>query len=170
MCLRSKEICYKFKLNATRVLCMMPECMDLLSNAVESNQNRRQKVFNRELYVCAGGLERLRRVLKSYNSIYLIVFHISIWGGLELCFGGLSPPKPRRGDGTESNARRKCFSCIALSQRPTAVEAGVHCICTLPSSSSSRSWSPPTWYKVVWCRHASKRIEMTWKSRINVKK
>jgi len=23
-----------------------------------------------------------------------IVFHISIWGGLVLCLGGLSPPKP----------------------------------------------------------------------------
>jgi len=28
------------------------------------------------------------------------VFHVSIWGGLELCFGGPSPPKPPRGDGT----------------------------------------------------------------------
>ena len=28
------------------------------------------------------------------------MFHISIWGGLELCLGGLSPPKPPRGDGT----------------------------------------------------------------------
>jgi len=22
------------------------------------------------------------------------VFHVSIWGGFELCFGGISPPKP----------------------------------------------------------------------------
>jgi len=29
-----------------------------------------------------------------------IVFLISIWGVLELCLGGLSPPKPPRGDGT----------------------------------------------------------------------
>jgi len=29
------------------------------------------------------------------------VLHISIWGGLKLCLGGLSPPKPPRGDGTE---------------------------------------------------------------------
>jgi len=29
-----------------------------------------------------------------------IVLYILIWGGLELCFGGLSPPKPPRGDWT----------------------------------------------------------------------
>jgi len=28
------------------------------------------------------------------------VFHVPIWGGLELCLGGLSPPKPPRSDGT----------------------------------------------------------------------
>jgi len=31
------------------------------------------------------------------------VFHISIWGDLELCLGGLSPPKSPRGDGTGSS-------------------------------------------------------------------
>jgi len=30
------------------------------------------------------------------------VLHISIWWGLELCFGGQSPPKPPRGVGTDS--------------------------------------------------------------------
>jgi len=29
------------------------------------------------------------------------VFHVSIWGGLELCLEGLSPPKPPLGDGTD---------------------------------------------------------------------
>jgi len=28
------------------------------------------------------------------------VFHISVWGGLDLCLAGLSPPKPPRGDWT----------------------------------------------------------------------
>jgi len=28
------------------------------------------------------------------------MFHILIWGGLKLRLGGLSPPKPPRGDGT----------------------------------------------------------------------
>jgi len=28
------------------------------------------------------------------------LFHISIWGGLELCFGGAKPTKAPRGDGT----------------------------------------------------------------------
>ena len=28
------------------------------------------------------------------------MFHISIWGDLELCLGGLSPPRPLCGDGT----------------------------------------------------------------------
>jgi len=32
------------------------------------------------------------------------VFHITIWGDLELCLGGLSPPKLSNGDGTESAA------------------------------------------------------------------
>jgi len=29
------------------------------------------------------------------------MFHISIWGGLELCLGEIIPPKPSFGDGTE---------------------------------------------------------------------
>jgi len=32
-----------------------------------------------------------------------IVLYNSIWGGLELCLGGLSPQKPPRGDGTAPN-------------------------------------------------------------------
>jgi len=30
------------------------------------------------------------------------VFPVSIWGGLELCLGGISPPKPPHGEGTEA--------------------------------------------------------------------
>jgi len=29
------------------------------------------------------------------------VFHVSIWGGLELCLGGAKPTKAPRGDGTD---------------------------------------------------------------------
>ena len=55
-------------------------------------QNRCQKAHKRRLYVCAGGLD----ILKSdKNSTYLQCFVIQFGrGGLELCFGGLSPPKP----------------------------------------------------------------------------
>ena len=60
--------------------------------------NRRQKVFNRGalrffggLCIYAGGLVILKIEKKLHWSI---VFHVSTWGGLELCLGGLSPPKP----------------------------------------------------------------------------
>jgi len=38
-------------------------------------------------------------------------FHMSIWGGLALCLGGLSPPKPPpRGDGTATGVPRNFYS------------------------------------------------------------
>jgi len=59
-------------------------------------QNRCQKVFNRGLCVsagwlcvCPGGLD----IEKLTKMQLIIVFHISIWRCLELCLGGLSPPK-----------------------------------------------------------------------------
>jgi len=36
---------------------------------------------------------------KPYRSISNL-FHVSIWGGLQLCLGWLRPQKPSRGDGT----------------------------------------------------------------------
>jgi len=55
------------------------------------------------------------------------VFHISIWGGLELCSGGLSQPKPPRGDGTELYRRLHAgnsrfvaslvFHCCAIKKK-----------------------------------------------------
>ena len=39
------------------------------------------------------------------NLNWFIVFHVSNWGGLELCLGGLSPQKPPRGDGTGVNCK-----------------------------------------------------------------
>jgi len=47
------------------------------------DQNRRQKVFNKGLFVCAGRLD----IIKLTKTL-LKVFHVSIWGGLELCLGG----------------------------------------------------------------------------------
>jgi len=41
--------------------------------------------------VCVGGRYILN--LKKSQLIYTVVFHISIWRGLELFLGGLSPPK-----------------------------------------------------------------------------
>jgi len=66
-------------------------------------QNRRQKVFNRGalqfcggLCVCAGGLGIIK--FTTIPPIYS-ASRFSL-GDLELCLGGLSPPKPPRGDGT----------------------------------------------------------------------
>ena len=49
------------------------------------------------LYVCAGA----SRCINWQKLYWFMVFHISIWGSLELCLGGLSPTKPSHGDGTE---------------------------------------------------------------------
>jgi len=40
------------------------------------------------------------------------VFHISIWGGLVLCLGGLSPQKPPRGDGTDLRYQKGEFDTV----------------------------------------------------------
>jgi len=59
-------------------------------------QNRRQKVFNR------GALPLFRGAWHSeiWQKLHrFIVLHNSIWG-LRTLFGGLSPQKPPRGDGT----------------------------------------------------------------------
>jgi len=60
-------------------------------------QNRRQKVFNRGLYVCAGRLYVFAGGLTfkfDKNSSDLHCFMFQFGGGLELCFGVLSPAKP----------------------------------------------------------------------------
>ena len=49
------------------------------------------------LYVCVGGLTFAQggldiQIWQIFH--WLIVFQISIWGVLELCLGGISPPKP----------------------------------------------------------------------------
>jgi len=49
------------------------------------------------LYVCLGVFKFVQNGLdiQIWQKFHgFIVFHISIWGGLELCLGGLSPPKP----------------------------------------------------------------------------
>jgi len=59
-------------------------------------QNRRQKVFNKQaLHFCGGALglcggARHSKNWQKFN--WFIVFRVSIWGGLELCLGVLSPP------------------------------------------------------------------------------
>jgi len=65
------------------------------------NQNLRQKVVNRGLCVCAGSFTFVQRGLDihSWQKLHwFTMFHISIWGSLELCLGGISLPNPR-GDG-----------------------------------------------------------------------
>ena len=61
-----------------------------------ATQNRRQKVFNRGtlrfcggLWVCPGGLD----IAKLTKTQLIIVFLVSIWEGLKLCLGRLSPQK-----------------------------------------------------------------------------
>jgi len=43
------------------------------------------------------------------------VFHILIWGVLELCLGEVSPPKPPRGDGTGHKHWQKIMSDSLVS-------------------------------------------------------
>ena len=51
------------------------------------------------LGLCGGGWYS-----KNWQKLnWFIVFHVSIWGGLELCLGGLSPQKHPRGNGTHSD-------------------------------------------------------------------
>jgi len=54
------------------------------------HQNRRQKVFNRGFSVLRGGFAFVRGGLGiiKLTKIPLKVFHVSIWGSLELCLGG----------------------------------------------------------------------------------
>jgi len=54
--------------------------------------NRRQKVFNR-------GVLRFFRGAWGQKLYLFIVFHISIWGGVEVCLEVLSLPKNPCGDG-----------------------------------------------------------------------
>jgi len=61
-----------------------------------TEQNRRQKVFNGGLYVCAGGLG-IRKFEK--NSTIHSVSYFN-FGGLEFCLGGISPTNSPCGDGT----------------------------------------------------------------------
>ena len=74
-----------------------------LSHKSWGDQNRRKKfsiggfAFLREaLGLCWGAWHS--KIWRKLN--WFIVFHVSIWEGLELCLGGLSPQKPPRGDGT----------------------------------------------------------------------
>ena len=66
-------------------------------------QNRHRKVFNRGLFVSAGGLWVCAVGAwhsKNWQKLnWFIVFHLSVWGGMELCLGA-KPPNPPRGDGT----------------------------------------------------------------------
>jgi len=62
-----------------------------------SEQNRRQKVFNRGLCVCVGWLDILK-IGKTSTDLWCFM---SQFGGLGALFGGISPTKPPRGDGTD---------------------------------------------------------------------
>jgi len=77
--------------NRTLVERLVRNIDDAYSSSGYSVQNRRQKVFNRgDSCLCRGPWHS-----KSWQKLYsFTVLRISIWEGLELCLGGLSPPKP----------------------------------------------------------------------------
>jgi len=56
-------------------------------------QKRRQKIFNKGLYVCAGGLD-----IQNFDKNCRFVVLVISWG-IEVLFGGISPQKtPSSGD------------------------------------------------------------------------
>jgi len=84
-----------------------------------SNQNRRQKVFNRGVCVYAGGGGGSLTFWNLTKTLIIKVFHILIWGSLELCFVGKPSKAPRVG-GTGSNSGRatECFPWATKCQDP----------------------------------------------------
>jgi len=71
-------------------------------NHVLQKQNRRQKVVKRGvLHLCGGALRSCRGGLTFKFEKTPLTYSVSYFnlGGLELCLGGISPPKPPRGDG-----------------------------------------------------------------------
>jgi len=63
----------------------------IATNLVISNQNRHQKIFNRGVLRLCGRAWHS----KNWQTLYwFTVFNVSIWGGLELRLGGISPPTP----------------------------------------------------------------------------
>jgi len=77
------RVCYFFRLQESNAMKPSREMM------WDSNQNRRQKVFNRGYYICAGGLD----ILKILSNLHwFVVFYISIWG-LKTLIWGIGPTK-----------------------------------------------------------------------------
>jgi len=70
----------------------------ITTKTCRSGQNRRQNVFRRGLYGCAGGLGIVKfdQTPLIYNVSYFDLEGLGTW------FGGASPPKSTRSDGTGS--------------------------------------------------------------------
>ena len=82
------------------------------------HQNRGQKFVNTgALRSCRGGVD----IQIWQNFRWFIVFQISIWGGLKLCLGGLSPPKLPRGDGTACHLRPVDYLKFSLRKNESRV-------------------------------------------------
>ena len=96
-----------------------------------SEQNRRQKVFNRGVLRFCGWAWHSKNWQKLNR---FIVFHVSIWGGLELCFGG---------DGTGfEQARNQTGEVPPKSFSPSLEKCVGHSLKNLgPSQKTLR----PTW-------------------------
>jgi len=82
------------------------------------NQNRRPKVFNRGIWVCAGGLDTLK--IDKSQLIYTV--SCCNLGGLEPCLGRLSPQKLPHGDGTGPSV---CWICWSLPNLDLFSNVGV---------------------------------------------
>ena len=72
-------------------------CIFFFTLSKGQDQNLRQKVVNRgALRLCGGALRSCRWALHSNLTNIPLIHSVSYFnlGGLELCLGGLSPPKP----------------------------------------------------------------------------
>ena len=107
--------CTEYKLLALQVRISDEKTL----NATTQQQNRRQKVLNRgALQFCWGAFCLCRRlnIIKLNNTpLIYSVSHFN-FGGLGALFGGLSPPKPNRGDGTAQQSITAKISGCALKQ------------------------------------------------------
>ena len=108
-------------------------------------QNRRQKVLNRGFFssaaglcVCAGVLDIIK--LTKIPLIYSV--SLSIWGVLEICLGGLSPPKPPW--------RRDCIYVARTSNNKMISSGELYC-CLLPQCEALPTCRSGFLIATKWC-------------------
>jgi len=67
-------------------------------------QNRHQKIFNKGLYVCAGGLD-----IQNFDKNCRFVVFVIYWRGLKFCLGVLAHKRPLVETGMELCSGTKMF-------------------------------------------------------------